>query len=90
MMPPQANEGVTPQPESEQQGDQRIMKSRAAVQESIVQRADPSELSVYSWEQWNADGKVAKAKLDADLAEAQKNFLAKQESVHDTWEGTHA
>ncbi len=41
MMPPQANEGVTPQPESEQQGDQRIMKSRAAVQESTVQRADP-------------------------------------------------
>ncbi len=81
---PQANEGVTPQPESEQQGDQRIMKSRAAVQESIVQRADPSELSVYSWEQWNADGEVAKAKLDADLAEAQKNYLAKQESAHDT------
>ncbi len=39
-----------------------------------------------SWEQWNADGEVAKAKLDADLAEAQKNYLAKQESAHDTRE----
>ncbi len=63
-----------------------IMKSPGRSVEEYREpvETDPPPAPVYSWEQWNADGKVAKAKLDADLAEAQKNYLAKQESAHDT------
>ena len=63
-----------------------IMKSPGRSVEEYREpvETDPPPAPVYSWEQWNADGKVAKAKLDADLAEAQKNYLAKQESVMNT------